>query len=106
MNMFLGATLMSCADSTRKVCRMGTAADYAPRVAKRKWEPPTPELAERLEALRAKHAQLDVILGEVKDEVTALAEGTDGPAVPIAALAELLGVERKTIYRYTGRPMS
>jgi hypothetical protein len=83
---------------------MGTPAHSIRDVAKQRWKPDD-EVAGRMAAVRAKQDLIDRLTAEIKADLTALAIPTGGPA-PVAALAELLGVERKTIYAYIGMPMA
>lgn len=84
---------------------MGTQDQYARPVARAKWTPPNGEVAARIDALVSKYKLRDQIEAECKADLAVLAD-PDGDAVPIAALAERLGVERKTIYRHLGRSMT
>jgi transcriptional regulator of acetoin/glycerol metabolism len=83
---------------------MGTDDRYAQPVARAKWTPDEPELEQRLDRLVALHQQLEQVETEYKAALATLAK-PNGP-VPIAYLAERLGVVRKTVYRHLGRSMT
>ncbi|MFI5895697.1 hypothetical protein ACIA5D_36940 [Actinoplanes sp. NPDC051513] len=73
-------------------------------MARQKWIP-TPEQDQRIQAAVELHQQQQEIEAQYKKALAELAD-PDGDAVPIAHLAERLGVERKTVYRHLGRSMS
>lgn len=82
---------------------MGTLARYPQRVAKPKYTPPNDEVAAKLDRMVELFRRQQEIWEEYK---RALGEvGPNGDDVPIAHIAERLGVERKTVYRHLGRPM-
>lgn len=84
---------------------MGTESRYAQRVPKPRYSPPNADVAARIDAVVALYRQQQEIEAKYKQ---ALAEVTrpDGDAVPIAHMADQLGLQRKTVYRHLGRPMS
>jgi hypothetical protein len=84
---------------------MDTATRYPRRVARAKWTPPNPEVAAEIDAVVADFERIREDETKAKARLAKLADPT-GPAVPIAHLAERLGVERKTVYRYLGRSMT
>lgn len=84
---------------------MGTQTRYPHRVARPKWTPPDTAVAQRIDATVALFQQMKEIEAEYKRGLAELAD-PDGDAVPIAHLAERLGVERKTVYRHLGRKMT
>lgn len=84
---------------------MDTQTRYPRRVARQKWTPPTPEVDQRIDAAVALFRQQQEIETAYKKALAKLAD-LNGDAVPIAHLAERLGVERKTVYRHLGRSMT
>lgn len=84
---------------------LGTDSRYSQRVPKSRYSPPNPEVAARIDEVVALYRRQQEIEAEYK---RTLAEVTrpDGDAVPIAHMAERLGLERKTVYRHTGRSMT
>jgi hypothetical protein len=85
--------------------RLGTLTGYPQRVPRQKYEPPNPEVAARIAEVVRLFKEQQRIESEYKK---ALADVHD-PAkddVPVAHLAEQLGVERKTVYRHLGRSMT
>lgn len=84
---------------------MDTRTSYSRRMARAKWTPPTPDVAQRVDAVVALYLQQRDIEKRYKAGLAALAD-PEGDAVPIAHLAERMGVERKTIYRHLGRTMT
>jgi AcrR family transcriptional regulator len=84
---------------------MDTETGYPRRVARAKWTPPNDEVAARIDATVELFQRQQRIEAEYK---AALAKLTDaeGDAVPIAHIADRLGVERKTVYRHLGRSMT
>lgn len=84
---------------------MDTRTRYPRRVARAKWAPPDPEVAGRIDAAVELFQRKQAIDAEYRAALAKLAD-VDGDAVPIAHLAERLGVERKTVYRHLGRSMT
>ena len=84
---------------------MGTQTGYPRRVARAKWTPPNGEVAARIDAVVRLFEEQQRIEAQYKAALAELA-AEDGDAVPIAHLAERLGIERKTVYRHLGRPMT
>lgn len=84
---------------------MGTLAGYSQRVPKSRYSPPSPDVEARIEHVVGLYRQQQEVEAEYKK---ALAELTKKPgdAVPIAHIADRLGVERKTVYRHLGRSMT
>jgi transcriptional regulator of acetoin/glycerol metabolism len=85
---------------------VGTPVGYPQRVPKSRYTPPSDEVA----ALIARTVELarrrDEADAEYKKLLAALVD-TDGEyQVPVAHMADQLGVERKTVYRHTGRSMT
>jgi hypothetical protein len=83
---------------------LGTESRYAQRVPTKRYSPPDDQVAERIEHV------VSLFRKQQEDEAlykAALAEVTDkeGDSVPIAHIAERLGIERKTVYRHLGRSM-
>jgi transcriptional regulator of acetoin/glycerol metabolism len=88
------------------MCHVGTPPPYAERVSKSRYSPPTPEVAAEIEAvvnLRQKALALDA---EYRERLTALLDAEGEWKVPVAHMAALLDLERKTVYRHTGRSMT
>ena len=84
---------------------MGTDSGYSQRVPTKRYSPPDDQVAARIENVVSLFKQQQ----EIEDQYRqALADITDkdGDAVPIAHMAERLGVERKTVYRHLGRSMT
>lgn len=84
---------------------MGTQDGYAQRVAKSRYSPPTPEVAARVERVVALFRRRLEIEQDYKQGLAELTS-PDGDAVPIAYMADQLGIERKTVYRHLGRSMT
>lgn len=84
---------------------MGTVDSYAPRMAKQRYSPPNAEVAARINRVVELHRQWHEDEAKYKQ---ALAEIIDpnGDDVPVAHMAALLEVERKTVYRHAGRSMT
>jgi DNA invertase Pin-like site-specific DNA recombinase len=83
--------------------QLGTLAGYSQRVSKSKYTPPSSEVEEHVTRVVGLFKQRQ----EVEDAYRlALAELTSDDGVPIAYIAEQLGVERKTVYRHLGRSMT
>ena len=85
---------------------MGTPAPYAERVSKSRYSPPTPEVAAEIEAVVNLRQKLIDDEAEYKRRLTALIDPEGSFKVPVAHIAAALDVERKTVYRHTGRPMT
>jgi AcrR family transcriptional regulator len=83
---------------------LGTLGGYSQRVPTKRYSPP-PDVAARIDQVVALFKQQQEVEAQYK---RALAELTakEGDAVPIAHIAERLGVERKTVYRHLGRSMT
>jgi uncharacterized membrane protein len=84
---------------------MGTREPYDQPVPKGKWSPPTDEIAAELQALREMQQAAIDAAAEADARIRAATTALAAKGVPIATLAETLGVGRKTVYGYTGRPM-
>jgi hypothetical protein len=76
-----------------------------------KWTPPNADVEKRIRHVVRLKAELDRIQArydeaeaKYKAALTALVDPAKDD-VPVAYMAETLNVERKTIYRHTGRPM-
>ena len=84
---------------------LGTLDRYAQRVPTKRYSPPDAATAKRIDSVVALFREQQEVEARYK---AALAELTakDGDAVPIAHIAERLGVERKTVYRHLGRSMT
>ena len=96
--------LISKVNNPERTSHLGTLTRYPRRVAKPKYEPPNDETAARIARTVDLYRRLAEIEAEYKASLAVNAD-PDGDAVPIAYLAERLGVERKTVYRHLGRPM-
>lgn len=81
---------------------MDTETRYPRRVARAKWTPPDDEIAAEIDAAVELYQQQQRIEAAYKAALARLADKD----VPIAHLAERLGVERKTVYRHLGRSMT
>lgn len=84
---------------------MDTQTRYPRRVARPKYVPPDPKTVAAIEHVKALYRQWRDAEAEYKRAVTELTDPT-GLDVPIAHMATELGVERKTVYRHTGRSMT
>jgi hypothetical protein len=82
---------------------MDTATGYARRVPRSKYEPPDAEVAAEIDAMVDLHRKVEQAEAEYRAALTKLA---DKRKVPIAHLADRLGVQRKTVYRHLGRSMT
>ncbi len=69
------------------------------------YAPPDEVAAEIAELVQLHHQRSD-IEAEYRAGLAALTDPDGERRVPVAFLAELLGVERKTVYRHTGRSMT
>lgn len=81
---------------------MGTVDQYAQRVPKKKWTPPNDEVTAQMQASKAKYDEIEATMAEIKADVLAFV----ALGAPVITLAELYGVQRKTIYRWMGQEMS
>lgn len=81
-----------------------TETRYPRRVPRPRWTPPNDEVAGRIDAVEALYRQWQEVEAAYKQALTALTD-PEGDDVPVAYMAKRLDVERKTIYRHTGRPM-
>jgi transcriptional regulator of acetoin/glycerol metabolism len=84
---------------------LGTVSGYSQRVPTKRYSPPSADVAARIDHVVELFQRQQEIEAEYKK---ALAELTkkEGDAVPIAHIADRLGVERKTVYRHLGRSMT
>lgn len=85
--------------------QLGTGTGYSQRVAKSRYSPPTPAVEEHVRSVVALFRQRQEIEDEYKRELATLTS-PDGDGVPIAYIADQLGLERKTVYRHLGRSMT
>lgn len=85
---------------------MGTPGHYAERVSKSRYSPPTPEVAAEVDAVVDLHRKWQEAETEYKRRLTDLIDPQGEWKVPVAHIAERLDVERKTVYRHTGRSMT
>lgn len=84
---------------------MDTGNRYPHRVPKQRWAPPNDEVNAEIEAMVELHRRQQELDAEYRQALAKLAD-PEGRAVPIAHLAERLGMERKTVYRHLGRSMT
>ncbi len=84
---------------------LDTQTRYPRRVARPKWTPPDDGVAERIARTVALHKQLREVEEAYRRSLAENAD-PDGDAVPVAHLADQLGMERKTVYRHLGRSMT
>ena len=84
---------------------MGTQIGYSRRVSKSRYTPPSPEVEKHVKEVVDLFLQQQQIQLKYKSKLADLTS-SDGDAVPIAYIAEQLGVERKTVYRHLGRSMT
>ena len=66
---------------------------------------PSAEALEAIDALVQLREQLAAVKAEYREALTELVSPTGG-AVPVAYMAEQLGLTRKTVYRHVGRTMA
>jgi predicted GIY-YIG superfamily endonuclease len=66
---------------------------------------PSAEVAKRIDHVVALYRQQQQIEAAYREELARLTN-KEGDAVPIAHVADRLGVERKTVYRHLGRSMT
>lgn len=85
--------------------QLGTPNRYAQRVPKPRYSPPTADVAARIDRVVELYQRQQEIEAEYKQALVDLTQ-LDGDAVPIAHLAERLGLQRKTVYRHLGRSMT
>jgi hypothetical protein len=90
---------------------MTHATPYAQPVPKDGWKPPDEQVAARIQALaeawekvRELEAQIETLMGPIRDEATELTDKA-GIGMPVLTLAEALKTQRKTVYRWIGKPM-
>ena len=88
------------------MCHVGTPAPYAERVSKSRYSPPTPEVAAEIEAVVSLRQKVLDTEAEYRRRLAALIDQQGDWKVPVAHIATLLDVERKTVYRHAGRPMT
>jgi transcriptional regulator of acetoin/glycerol metabolism len=74
-------------------------------VPKARYSPPTADVAARVDRIVELYERQQQIEAEYRDALVAAADPA-GDAVPIAYLAERLGLQRKTVYRHLGRSMT
>ncbi len=85
---------------------MGTQDRYAERVPKQRYNPPTERVAAEIERVVELHRRWQEFEAEYKTAVTAITDQKGEWKVPVAHMADRLGVERKTVYRHAGRSMT
>jgi hypothetical protein len=85
---------------------VGTLGHYADRVSKPRYSPPTPEVAAEVDAVAELHRKWQEAEAEYKGRLARLIDPQGDWKVPVAHIADRLGVERKTVYRHTGRSMT
>jgi hypothetical protein len=84
---------------------MDTETRYPRRVARPRWKPPNAEVDARIERVAQLYRQQQEVEAEYKRALVEVHD-PDGDDVPIAHLAERIGIERKTVYRHLGRSMT
>jgi hypothetical protein len=75
-------------------------------MAKAKYSPPNAHVEACIDAVVALHRKQEQVEAEYKRGLAELADQDGEFRVPVAYLAERLGVERKTVYRHIGRSMT
>lgn len=90
---------------------MTQAIPYAHGMSKEGWKPPNDQVAARIQALteayekvRELEAQIETLMVPIRAEATELTDKT-GIAMPVLTLAYALKTQRKTVYRWIGKPM-
>lgn len=71
-----------------------------------KWSPPDAGTEAAISGVLDAFAEWSAAEAEYKRQLTALVDGEGEWKVPISHLAERLEIERKTVYRHTGRSMT
>ena len=71
-----------------------------------KWSPPDASTEAAISGVLDAFAQWSAAEAEYKRQLAALVAADGELRVPIAHIAERLDIERKTVYRHTGRPMT
>jgi hypothetical protein len=84
---------------------METQTRYPRRMSRQKYSPPDAATAARIRKAVRLYEQYRKIEAEYRALLSELVDPTKDD-VPVAYMAELLGIERKTVYRHTGRSMS
>jgi transcriptional regulator of acetoin/glycerol metabolism len=79
---------------------MGTPTGYPQRMPRSPWSPNS----DQTRLLAALHRAAEK-RAAAEAELRAALAACEQADIPIARLAKELGVERKTVYRYLGRPM-
>jgi AcrR family transcriptional regulator len=85
--------------------QLGTVSGYSHRVPTKRYSPPSDEVATHIDHVVTLFKRQEEIAAEYKKALADLTS-KEGDAVPIAHIAERLGVERKTVYRHLGRSMT
>lgn len=85
---------------------MDTETRYPRRVARPKYVPPDERTAAEIERVAALYRTWRAAEAEYKAAMTAVTDPDGEWDVPVAHMADKIGVERKTVYRHTGRSMS
>lgn len=75
-------------------------------MSKQRYTPPSDEVAARIARAVALAKQRDELDAEYKAELVALVDPDGAHRVPVAYMADQLGIERKTVYRHAGRSMT
>lgn len=90
---------------------MTQTTPYAHGVPKDGWRPPDEQVAARIQALaeawekvRELEVQIEALMGPIRAEATDLTDKA-GIGMPVLTLADALKTQRKTVYRWIGKPM-
>ncbi len=85
---------------------MGTPSRYPQQMPRSRFAPESePALAAEVAEVVALYRRAQETEAEYKAKLAKVIGSDPKPRVPIAYVAEQLGVERKTVYRHLGRPM-
>jgi hypothetical protein len=94
------------ANTAGRVSHLGTPNSYDQRVPKQRYSPPSPEVAAEIDAVVELHENWQKFEAEYRRRVAALIDQEGAWRVPVAHVADRIGVERKTVYRHAGRSMT
>lgn len=85
---------------------MGTPNLYPDRVPKQRYSPPNDQVAARIAMVVKLFRDQQEAMDRYKAALRDVTDKDAGDGVPIAHMADELGIERKTVYRHLGRSMT
>lgn len=85
---------------------MDTETRYPRRVSRPKYLPPDERTAAEIDRVAALYKAWIAAEAEYKAAMTAITDPAGEWDVPVAHMADKIGVQRKTVYRHTGRSMT